>query len=37
MITTVKEDFYDDSFVLSKKDGLSFSVGFSPYDTSTEP
>ena len=37
MLTTIKEDYYGDDFVLKKEHGLNFAAGFTPYDSSTEP
>ena len=37
-MTTVKEDFFDDDYKISRVDqGINFAIGFSPYDSSTEP
>lgn len=37
-MTTLKEDFFDDGEELSyEAEGINLAVGFSPYDSSTEP
>ena len=38
VLTTVKENFFTDDYEINLADqGINFAIGFSPYDSSTEP